>query len=58
MPATLNELLKPARLEVDPNSSKATKQSTHWLKVFTDFLTRCETPPAGQDQATDINRLQ
>ena len=26
MPATLNELLKPTRLEVNPNSSKAAKQ--------------------------------
>ena len=58
MPATLNELLKPARLKVDPNSSKAAKQFKHWLKVFTDFLTRCETPAAGLDQAPDINRLQ
>ena len=58
MLATLNELLKPARSEVDPNSSKAPLQFKHWLEVFTDFLTRCETPAAGQDQAPDINCLQ
>ena len=46
IPATLNELLKPARLEVDPNSLKAAKQRKYWLKVVADFLTRCDSPAA------------
>ena len=41
MPATLNEVLKLARQEVDLNASKAAKQFKHWLKVFTDVLTKC-----------------
>ena len=55
MPATLNELFKPARVKIDPNSWEAAKRFKHWLKVFTDILTRCETPATGQDQALEIN---
>jgi len=40
MLTSLNELLKPARLDIDPNSAKATKHFKHWLKTFTDLIAR------------------
>ena len=42
MAASLQNLLKPARFEAEPDSPKAAKQLKHWLKVFTSFLERYE----------------
>ena len=42
MAASLQDLLKPARFEAEPDSPKAAKQLKHWLKVFTSFLERYE----------------
>ena len=36
--SVINEFLKPSRLDADPNSTKATKQFKHWLKIFTGFV--------------------
>ena len=33
--------MKQSKLDVDPNSAKATKHFKHWLKTFTNFVTRC-----------------
>ena len=35
--AAINDLLKPIRYDIDPNSLKGTKQFKHWLNTFTDF---------------------
>ena len=42
MAPALNEVLKPARFDTEPNSPKAAKQLKHWLNVFTDYSERCE----------------
>ena len=39
--ASFSEWMKPSKLDVDPNSAKATKHFKHWLKTFTNFVTRC-----------------
>lgn len=54
----LHELLKPVRFDADPNSPKAAKQLKHWLKVFGDFLDRCDAAAEGQDGAAAPNKLQ
>ena len=43
--ALSSELMKPSKLDVDPNSAKATKHFKHWLKTFTNFVTRCLAAP-------------
>ena len=40
--SAFTDLYKPARFDADPNSLKGAKQQKHWLKVFTDFLQRCD----------------
>ena len=40
MAASLNDWLKPARLDFDPNSPKATKHFKHWFETFSDFVAR------------------
>ena len=34
----MDRLLKPERLDSDPNSSFASKEWTHWLKTFQNFM--------------------
>ena len=34
----MDRLLKPERLDTDPNSSYASKEWTHWLKTFQNFM--------------------
>ena len=34
----MDRLLKPERLDTDPNSSSASKEWTHWLKTFQNFM--------------------
>ena len=49
MAASLNELMKPTRFDVDPSSPKAAKQFKHWLRVFTDFAQKCDQIARAQD---------
>ncbi len=37
----MDTLLKPARLDLDPNSPSAAKEWKHWHKTFTKFLSEC-----------------
>ena len=37
----MDTLLKPARLDLDPNSPSAAKEWKHWHKTFTNFLSEC-----------------
>jgi hypothetical protein len=37
----MDTVLKPARLDLDPNSPSAAKEWKHWHKTFTNFLTEC-----------------
>ena len=53
----LNELLKPIRLDVDPNSQTALKQFKHWLKVFSDIVAGCVREAAGQDEQPQVDKL-
>ena len=53
----VNDLLKPIRFDVEPNSQKGAKKLKHWLKIFVDFLERYdETATAKEVRAS--NRLQ
>ena len=49
MAASLNELMKPTRFDVDPSSPKAAKQLKHWFRVFTDFAQKCDQIARAQD---------
>jgi len=49
MAASLNELIKPTRFDVDPSSPKAAKQFKHWLRGFTDFAQKCDQIASAQD---------
>ena len=37
----MDTLLKPAHLDLDPNSPSAAKEWKHWHKTFTKFLSEC-----------------
>jgi len=37
----MSKALKPSRLDVDPNSSKAAKEWKHWKRTFDNFITEC-----------------
>jgi hypothetical protein len=37
----MDTLLKPARLDLDPNSPTATKEWRHWHRTFTNFIDEC-----------------
>ena len=59
----INELLKPSRLDADPNSTEATKQFKHWLKIFTGFVEKCsaisqQQPGEGSSGFAELNKLQ
>ena len=43
--ASSSEWMKSSKLDVDPNSAKATKHFKYWLKTFTNFVTRCLAAP-------------
>ena len=61
MAVSLQDLLKPAKFEAEPDSPEAAKQLKHWLKVFISFLERCERfNQAGEAEAepNQIQRLQ
>ena len=58
--SVINELLKPSRLDADPNSIEATKQFKHWLKIFTGFVEKCSDisqQQIGKD-VVDLRNLQ
>ena len=43
MVASLNNYqLKPEQFDTKPNSWKAAKNFVHWLKLFTNFLEKCQ----------------
>lgn len=44
------KLLRPQRLDIDPNSPNASKEWKHWLRSFNNFVTECG------DQAPDKHR--
>eukprot|EP00794_Sanderia_malayensis_P010294 gene10294-11355_t len=37
----MDTLLKPARLDLDPNSPTASKEWKHWHRTFTNFIAEC-----------------
>lgn len=37
----METLLKPQRLDLDPNSPSAAKEWKHWLQTFTNFIREC-----------------
>ena len=37
----MDKVLRPARLETDPNSSEASKEWFHWKRTFDNFLPVC-----------------
>lgn len=37
----METLLKPSRLDIDPNSPSATKEWKHWRRTFTNFIKEC-----------------
>jgi len=37
----MDTLLKPVRLDLDPNSPTATKEWKHWHRTFTNFIAEC-----------------
>ena len=43
------DLLRPERLDTDPNSTSAAQEWTHWLKTFQNFLAVLS--------GDDVNRL-
>ena len=52
MASALNEVLKPARFDAEPNSPKAAKQLKHWLNVFTNYLERCKRLAEAKEDTT------
>ena len=57
MASALNEVLKPTRIDTEPNSLKAEKQLKHWLNVFTNYLERCDRLAEAQED-TIFSRLR
>ena len=49
MAASLNELIKPTRFDIDPSSPKAARQFKHWLRVFTNFAQKYDQIARAQD---------
>ena len=37
----MDTLLKPTRLDLDPNSATAAKEWKHWHRTFTNFIDEC-----------------
>jgi len=50
MAASLNELMKPTKFDVNPSSPKAAKQFKNCLWVFTDFAQKCYQIARAQDE--------
>ena len=55
--ASSSEWMKPSKLDVGPNSAKATKHFKLWLKTFTNFVTRCLAAP-WTDGVPEPNKLE
>ena len=54
--ASLNELLKPKRFDVEPSSPKAAKLWKHWFKTFSAFVDRC-TQIATVQHVAELDKL-
>ena len=39
----MNRILKPDRLDLDPNSPTAAKEWKHWFRTFDNFIIECGT---------------
>ena len=37
----MEKLLRPSRLDIDPNSPMASKEWRHWYRTFTNFILEC-----------------
>ena len=57
MATFLNEWLKSARLDIDPNSQNALIYFKHWLKTFANFLERILAAPRHEGVAAP-NKLE
>ena len=53
----MNRLLKPDRLDLDPNSPTATKEWKHWFRTVDNFIIECGTDPASDKFRTIINLI-
>ena len=53
----MNRLLKPDRLDLDPNSPTAAKEWKHWFRTFDNFIIECGTEPAPDKFRTIINLI-
>ena len=55
----MDKVLKPDRLDVDPQSLTAEKVFKHWKKTFDNFLTQLEAINPGRQPAerVEINKL-
>ena len=42
----MERLMRPDRLDADPNSSDAAKTYNHWFRTFTNFIDSLPTEPA------------
>ena len=53
----MNRLLKPDRLDLDPNSPTAAKEWKHWFRTFDNFIIECGTEPAPDKFRAIINLI-
>ena len=53
----MNRLLKPDRLDLDPNSPTAAKEWKHWFRTFDNFIIECGTEPAPDKFRTITNLI-
>ncbi|XP_071814632.1 uncharacterized protein [Apostichopus japonicus] len=44
----MERILRPERLETDPNSNSASKEWAHWIKTFENFVQVLPTPSTGE----------
>ena len=53
----MKRLLKPDRLNLDPNSPTVAKEWKHWFRTFDNFIKECGTEPAPDKFRTIINLI-
>ena len=44
----MERILRPERLETDPNASNAAKEWAHWIRTFENFVEVLPTPSEGE----------
>ena len=49
----MERLLRPAKLDVDPNAANSSQVYRHWLKTFQRFISAVEAIRNLEDRATD-----